>query len=257
MAWSRPALGISLPQIRGSVCLSGESPLRPDPMPLREALRGLRYALRRGGETLSDTMPLDALPKPAADLAGAVLHEMGNLARGVDDVASGLAKSVLGGGGTSSATLHDMADGTGAETRFAIAVYSALGAVLHRLGAPETFVSEAAARKAYARIDRSHHRWWGDAGTAADLTVGLLEARVIRGVTATETARVPAAALEPVALFAVMLWLQSERSEDDNEAALDAATDLAVALVGEVTIASAARDTDRIEALYTKFAAHV
>ena len=74
-------------------------------MPLREALRGLRFLLRRGGETLADTMSVETLPKPAADLAGAVLREVGGLARNVDEVASGLAKTILGGHAPQSATL--------------------------------------------------------------------------------------------------------------------------------------------------------
>ena len=46
-------------------------------MPLREALRGLRFLLRRGGETIVDTLNVETLPKPASDLAGAVLRENG------------------------------------------------------------------------------------------------------------------------------------------------------------------------------------
>ena len=39
--------------------MSRHAPLRPDPMPLREALRGLRFMLRRGGETLAETITMD------------------------------------------------------------------------------------------------------------------------------------------------------------------------------------------------------
>ena len=217
-------------------------------MPLREALRGLRFMLRRGGETLVETMTLQGLPKPAADLAGAVLREVGGIARNVDEIASGLAKTVLSGQEPQSLTLSDLSRGHGGDAQFGAAVYVALRSVLRRLGAPWVFVSEAAARHAYGI---------GDHADAATLTINLLNARVVRGTTAQEAARVPGSALEPVAIFAVLLWLQSTRSEDENEAALDAATDLAVALAAEVDKACAARDTRRIAALYARYVSHV
>ncbi len=231
-------------------------PIPPDPMPLREALRGLRFLLRRGGETLADTMSVETLPKPAADLAGAVLREVGGLARNVDEVASGLAKTILGGHAPQSATLDVLSTTHDASAQFAAAVYVALRRVLRRLGAPGVFVSEAAARAAF---DRHAAQQVDDAiaGDAARLTIDLLDARVVRGATAGEAAHVPGAALEPVAIFAVMLWLQSARSEDDNEAALDAATDLAVAVAAEVAAACASRDIGRIGSLYERLVAHV
>jgi hypothetical protein len=223
-------------------------------MPLREALRGLRFMLRRGGETLADTMSVESLPKPAADIAGAVLREVGGLARNVDEVASGLAKTILGGHAPQSATLDALSSTQDAGAQFAAAVYVALRSVLRRLGAPGVFVTEAGARAAFDR----HAARPGDAvGNAARLTVDLLDARVVRGATAGEAAHVPGAALEPVAIFAVMLWLQSARSDEDNEAALDAASDLAVAVAAEVAAACASRDIGRIGALYAKLVAHV
>ena len=236
--------------------MTSQSPIRPDPMELREALRGLRHMLRRGGETLRETVSMDALPGPAADLAGSVLREVEALAKGVDHMASGLAKTVLGGADYPSSSLHDLAARHDAEARFAAAVYAALRDVLHRLGAPGTFVSEAGARKAYARIASSEPPTT-TARLAASLTIDLIDERVLRGATAEEAARVPGAALGPVALFAVMLWLQSERSEDENEAALLAATDLAVALAADVAKACADRDAAKLEALYAEFASRV
>lgn len=228
--------------------MSRQGPFHPDPMPLREALRGLRFMLRRGGETLAETIGIEGIPKPAADLAGVVLREMGDLARNVDEIASGIAKTVLGGEDKPSVTLDGLARDGAAAAHFAAAVYVALRSVLRRLGAPGVFVSEAAARRAWGQ---------GQGSDAAALTIRLLEARVVRGTTAQEAARVPGSALEPVAVFAVMLWLQSTRSDDENEAALDAATDLAVALAPEVAEASVARDAARMAALYARYAAHV
>lgn len=217
-------------------------------MPLREALRGLRFLLRRGGETLAETISLEALPRPAAALAGAVLREMGGVARSADELASGLAKSVLGAPALPSLTLDALAGDEDGGAQFAAAIYVALRSVLRRLGAPGVFVSEAAARHA-----------WGQGGKpdAATLALDLIEARVVRGATAPEAARVPGSALEAVAVFAVLLWLQSTRSDAEDDEALQAATDLAVALAPEIARAFADGDTPRIASLFARYAAHV
>lgn len=228
--------------------MSSHAPMRPDPMPLREALRGLRFMLRRGGETLAETITIDGLPKPAADLAGAVFREVGGIVRNMDEIASDIAKSLIGAQGQPALTLNALAADATADAHFGAAVYVALRSVLRRLGAPGVFVSEAAARRA----------WHADQMTdAAALTIRLLNERVVRGTTAQEAARVAGSALEPVAIFAVMLWLQSTRTDDENEAALDAATDLSVALALEVGQACAARDAARIAALFARYASHV
>lgn len=228
--------------------MSSQSPLRPDPMPLREALRGLRFLLRRGGEALAETIPIETLPKPAADLAGAVLREVEGIARSMDELASGFVQSVLGGAEPQSVTLDGLNAGQGGAAQFGAAVYVALRSVLHRLGAPGVFVSESAARSAWGE---------GRKTDAATLTLNLMDARVVRGPTAEEAARVPGSALEPVAIFAVLLWLQSTRSEEENEEALQAAADLAVALAPDVARACAERDRAAIAELYDRYAAHV
>jgi hypothetical protein len=232
--------------------VSRQSPIRPDPMPLREALRGLRFLLRRGGQTLVETVDVDVLPKPFAAFAGTVLREMGGLARNVDEVASGFAKTVLGGNASHNVSLIDPATGPDADAQFAAAVYVALGTVLGRLGAPGVFISEAAARSVFAELMAQ------DAPkSAAQLTLDLLDARVIRGVKGREAARVPGAVIEPVAVFAVLLWLQANRTDDEHAAALEAATDMAVVLAADINTAFAARDTVAIHELYQRYAAHV
>ncbi len=225
-------------------------------MPLREALRGLRHLLRRGGQALRDTAPADSLPRPAAEIAKAVLREADQFVQGVDAMASGIAKSVLGGGATSALMLHELGQDEGAQARFAAAVYQALSSVLRRLGAVEAFVSEVAARRAFAAVTEDA-TGQDDARTAAGLVIGLLEVRVIRDSAAALDSRVAPADIEPVAIFAVMLWLLSERSEQENQAALESATDLAVALSDEVVSGCRARDAAKIEALLRTYACHV
>lgn len=230
--------------------------IRPDPMPLREALRGLRFMLRRGGETIVETMAVETLPKPVSTLAGAILNKVGGLARNVDEAASGFAKSVLGGHGAQNLTLQDLSMAGRTEAELAAAVYVALSTVLGRVGAPDVFVSEAAARIVFAQAV-AYSGIGSTTATAARLTLDLLDARVIRGTTAHEAAQVQGAALEPVAIFAVILWLQSTRSDDENAEALEAAADLAVVLAQDVAKACSVRDAAKLEALYVKFASHV
>lgn len=229
----------------------------PDAMPLRDALRGLRHAVRRGGETLLDVMPVDQLPRPAAELAGMVLREVGDFAKGVNEVASGIARFALGanesphGLPTQPLKLRD-----GAEDAFAQGVYAALRLVLRRLNAPSVYISETAARLAYLGLTDDQRRG-SDAAVAAALSLALAQAKVMRGTSAQDAAHVPGNSLEHTAILAVMLWMQSNRSEADDEAALGSATGLAVAVATEADAAFVAQDSSRLAALYAEFAAHV
>jgi hypothetical protein len=227
-----------------------------DAMPLREALRGLRFFLLRGGETIAETLGVESLPKPAANLAGVVLREVDELARAVDGIASGVAKTVLGGHEPQTAPLDDLLAKPKSAAVFAAALYAALSSVLRRLGAASVFISEQTARNTIENL--SHPELTeASADLAARLSLALLEARVIRGTTAQPKALVSAEAIEPVSMFAVMLWIQSERSEAENLAALNAATDMAVALEPEVSAAFSERDLDRIKRLYIRYVPHV
>lgn len=224
-------------------------------MPLREALRGLRHVLRKGGQTLADTVATDGMPKPAAILANSMLREAEGILRNIDSLTSGLAKTVLGGDIPKTVHLAELSSAKDADIQFSKAVYVALRSVLDQVGAPDVFISEAAARGVYQHAaQRAGDR---PATLAANLTLELLSARVVRGTTAQEAARVPGAALEVVAVFAVLLWLQSDRSDLENTSALEAATDLSIAFAGEIAKACANKNVDEIAALYEKFAAHV
>ena len=228
----------------------------PDAMPLRDALRGLRHAVRLGGETLLDVMPVGSLPRPAVQLVGAVLHEVGAFAKGVNDVASGLAHLALGGSAKSQGSLQDLTLRLGAEDSFAIGIYAALRAVLRHLNAPSAYISETAARSAYLALT-PQQRLESDASMAAALSLALAEAKVLRGLSAADAARVAGQSLDHIAIFAVMLWLQSNRSEAEDEKALEAATDLAVALAVEADAAFTAEDTTALATLYAEFASNV
>ncbi|VDC30672.1 hypothetical protein [Pseudogemmobacter humi] len=223
-----------------------QAPFLPDPVPLREALRGLRHLLRRGGETLRDTITgtgmTEALPRPAASLAQSVLREAEGIARQMDEAASDLAKTVLGGADLSAdARLSDLDTGPA----FAAVIYLALARVLDRLGIRPAFISESAALRALSATSPGAD----DAGTAARLTRALLDSRVIRDIGPEAGAETGA-----IAVFAVMLWLQSGRGDGDDTDALAAAADLARALAPEI---AAAGDEAALAQLYRSWAPHV
>jgi hypothetical protein len=225
-------------------------------MPLRGALRALRHVVRRGGEALIETLPVDSLPGPTAVVAEKVLREVEEIARGLDEAASGLAKRVIGGTGAQPPALGLAPDPRQAAT-FAAAAYAALRAALKRIGAGGAFVSEAAARTSYLALPRD--RAATEADRAADLALALLAARVVRDAPAHPAARVGAADVPGVAVFAVLLWLVAPRAADEaeGEAALDAAVDLTVAIADDVAAACAARDRARLAALFAEFADNV
>lgn len=231
-------------------------PLRPDPMPLREALRGLRHVLRKGGEALRDSVTPESLPRPAADVAGGVLREVEHLARGVDEVTSGVLKRVLGGRVAPGVSLRELAEGDAAAAVFGAAVHAALERALERLGAGGAFVSEATARAVWASAGPDVPGRTPEDG-AARLTLRLVGARPVRGISADAALRVATDKLVPVAVFAVMLWLLSDRPEGEDTAALEASIDLAVALAADVSQAVADGDPEPLAALYAEFAAHV
>jgi hypothetical protein len=227
-----------------------------DAMPLRDALRGLRHAVRRGGESLLDAMPVGQLPSPAAELAGAVLREVGVFAKDVNEMASGLARFALGASDRPHGSLQQLTGREGDEDAFARGVYAALRFVLRRLDAPSVYISETAARLAYLGLTPDQ-RLGSDAAVSATLSLAIADAKVMRGTSAEDAAHVPGNSLEYTAIFAVMLWLQSNRSESEDEAALISATDLAVAVATEASAAFAASDTELLAGLYAEFAAHV
>lgn len=228
----------------------------PDATPLREALRGVRFLLRRGGSTVAETITFDALPDPAAGVARRVLREVEGIARSVDEVASAAAKTVLGSHDNPSDTLGRMVGHANAAAEFGRAIYLALDAVLQRMKAGDAFVSELAARACFAAWSRDHPD--GEpADWAAELTLRLLDARVIRGAVPDRTDPAPVRGIEAVALFAVLLWLQSDRSDSENEAALEAAADIALARAAEVEATVRSRDKALVAALYRRYVAHV
>lgn len=220
-------------------------PASPDLAALRDALRGLRFVLRRGGERISEA-PIPALPAPAGQFAEVALRHGGELVKEVDRIASAVAKSLLSSGLESDARMSKIVAGHNSAELFATASYAALRRALDRLGAGDALISESAARSAYLQA-APLIGVQSEAEVAAELTVQLLDLDEIRG--ATEMA--------PLAIFAMLLWLQSDRPEAEDRASFEAAVDLAHAIRQDVLSACKARDQSRLSALYSEFIDHV
>lgn len=231
----------------------------PDPMAVREALRVLRHGFRRSRKVLRETVPVEALPEPAAQFARGVLSGLDKLAGEVDQATTEVARRLLSDGGHPVPALQDLGTGPEAEMVFAEALYSALRSVLRRLGDPDAFVSEAVARRAYiGSATANPDRWHGRPGeAAADMALRLLAAQVVRGLSPEIEADLGKEAAAPVAVFAAILWMMSDWAEEDSEEALEASADLSLALAPEISAAASARDRNRLARLFEQFASHV
>jgi hypothetical protein len=229
----------------------------PDPMPLREVLRGLRHTMRRSRRALRETVSADALPGPAALIAGPVLDGLDTLAGSMDAAGTDLAKRLLGGEAHRVPGFEALTADPGQEEAFAEATYAALRGALHRMGDGDAFVSEAAARRAYAAVVRTGRSAEDAALTAADLALALIVGEAVRDVAAGPALRVAVDRIAPVAAVAAVLWLLADREGADADGALDAATDIAVALSDEIAPAAEARDRTRLARLLGEFASHV
>ena len=221
----------------------------PDAMPLREALRGMHHVLRRGGETLRETVQPGLLPAPAEHIAGVVLGGCEILARGMNDAAVGLARKVLVPVGEPRPMLQHI----GTDAAFASTFYAALRSVLAHLGADRVFASEAAARRAYQQTAADP----SVPDHAAALMLALLQVRVLRDASAAKAGRMHGAGADAAVVFAVLLWLQSDRPETEDDAALISAADLSVALAAEIAAACGAADAAALAVLFRDWAKHV
>lgn len=227
--------------------MPGDAHSLPKTTAVREALRSVRHLLRRVNASIR--VPAEGLPKPAADIANAAVRQLGAIANDMDEVASGFARRALGGEPPPHPTLHEIA-GAGADSAFAAACYAGLKRVLQRAGIKNAFVSELAARRAFRDLMESGVA--SDAALAGELTIRLLDAKVIRNPVDNQ-GEDPSA----VALVAVMLWLLSDRPAEEDEEALKSAFDVAVGLRADINGAVSRRDTVVLGNLYADFAANI
>ncbi len=220
---------------------------RLDAAPIKDVARSLRFVAERGGRTLKQALPLDALPEPAARLAEGAFATVERLGATAGRGVSGLAHSLLDPDGPPPPLTTDAAD---AEARFATAMHAGLTRALAQLGATEALVSEAAAERAWRQV-MAAGPGADEAAAAAALHQALLAVGAVREVDWPEDATLPLADARGLALFAVLLAMQGDPGDFDNRVA--AATDIALALRADIGTA----DPARLAALFAEFHDHV
>ena len=230
---------------------------QPDPLPLREGLRRLRYIVRRGGETARDVARGAMKPNDtciASRFGSAMITEIERIAEGFDQVAKRAARRAFGHEEDLTTTLDDLHGSVSSAPFLASTLYTAINLVLKHIGAESLFVSELSAREAMRQWQAMPGRQQaGDARLAAWLANQLLGHQVIRGSYINAHCVVAADLVKPVAIFAVMLWLLVVRSPEESEAALISAADIATAIADRIGPVFAADDEADLVALLEKY----
>jgi hypothetical protein len=222
-----------------------------DFLPIREALRMMRHGFRRSGRVVKRASRSVGGYMPFPRFAETVFSEFEVAAKDVDRVTSSLGRKFLHGA-TADRKPHKDAFSNRDENELGSVAYAALVSILRHVSLNDVYVSEAAARRIFAEVlNRSDSAKDRD---ASSLFFGLLDGRVIgHGVGAGSGGRISAA----VAIFALLLWLQSDCSDPYEGEALFAAADLAVALKSDLAAAIAARDEQHVSKLLDEFSPHV
>ena len=220
-----------------------------DAAPLKDMVRGLRFAAERGGQALRLALPLDALPRPAARLAdgavSAVLHLGAQTARGV----SGMARALVG----TDAPPPPLTDRKAAAVaqRFATATHDGLCRALSHLGADAALIAETPARRIWKEVF-AHGPQGSEAATAAELFLALDNAGLVRDIVWPDPSPLSTAEARPIALFGVLLAMLDDPA--DFHSRLLPAVDLSLALRSDI---AAAQDANSLCALFDDFRHHV
>jgi hypothetical protein len=183
-----------------------------------------------------------------------MFEEFEGVVKDVDRFASNVGRKLLKG-----STEEILATAASLQTSdndtLAKVAYSALCSILRHLGNSEAYVSEAAAHKAFEMVTaRAELR---QSETAAALLLTLLDGKVIVGSADAAEIGAPKASTEAIAVFALLLWMQSDCDDPLSGEALYAACDLSFALRDEISIRVEGRDKTAIAGLFEEFSPHV
>lgn len=201
---------------------------------------------------MQETAPTK-LPPPASRIASSALREMGLLARSIDQMVSSVVHTVFGEVRLGSHKLQDMMASGGQSEEFSAVFYETMKIVLGRLGASRALVSQSAGRKAFGQVTSR------DAPElfAAQLTLRLLREEPIRIDDLDAYSPVSKETVAQVAIFSVLLYLLSDRDDEDCGKMIEAATDLATALQNEITQACQTQDGVALSSFFGRYAPHV
>jgi hypothetical protein len=104
-------------------------------------------------------------------------------------------------------------------------------------------------------LDTSQHL--SGTNVAAKLTFAMIDTQVLQGPINSIDPNLSGDEPAAIAIFAVLLWLQSPRDEADQEIALMSAIDLSLVIAQQIVTACKARDASALSALYAKYADNV
>ena len=224
---------------------------RIDLLPVRETFRALRYRFRQNGRFIRRLTKKFRSKVPFPSAAGKMYEQFEGVVKDVDKFASNVGRKLLKG-----STEEILATAASLQTSdndtLAKVAYSALCSILRHLGSSEAYVSEAAAHKAFEKVNARVDLRQSEIAAAALLT--LLDEKVI-----VRSAGIDALNLstEAIAVFALLLWMQSDCDDPLSGEALYAACDLSLALRDEVLIRVEGRDKTAIAGLFEEFSPHV
>lgn len=223
---------------------------RLDTAPLKDVARSLRFVAERGGRTLQKSLPLDALPDPAARVADAAIATVLKVGQEAERGVSAFAHALLDRDEPPPPLDHPEEEAT--ESRFAAAAHDGLRDALARLGAESSLVSEMAARRAWRAVQQDGPAR-KDSETAAVLLLALDRVTVVReAVWQSGTTPAPDEAAR-TATFAVLLAMLADPA--GYRALLPAVVDIALALRADIV--AAGDDPASLAALFDEFRDHV
>lgn len=227
---------------------------RIDLLPVRETFRALRYRFRQNGRLFRRLTQKLRAKMPFPNAAGKVYEEFEGVVKDVDTFASNVGRKLLKGSTDEILSTPASLQASDNDTLAKVA-YSALCSILRRLGGKEAYVSEAAAHKAFEKVNaRAELR---QSETAAALLLTLLDEKAVTYPLRPAGAETPNPASEAIAVFALLLWMQSDCDDPLSGEALFAACDLSAALKDDIEDRVKERDAAGIAALFEEFSPHV
>lgn len=227
---------------------------RPDRLVLREALRGLRYTVHTGGRRVLNHLSTASAGHTPALPGRHLLCDVENTAARLEAFGSDTMRFLLCEHTPSSRSMQALYELGFEEKQFARVVYDNLGLFLQQLGIRHAIVSELAARQAHRRLpsnllDLAEHE------AAAVIAFSLVDAGVIReGPVGLKSLR---SRETDLAIAALLFWLLSNRSPEEDDQTRLAAADMAVAVGDEIVAALRQKDQTALSALFEELAPHV
>ena len=221
-----------------------------DLLPVRETFRALRHRARQNGRLIKRASKILSARVPFPETADKVFTEVECVVKSFGRSASNLGRRLLRGS-TPEILATSVSLQSSDDSKLAKVAYSALSSIIAHLGIKAAYVSESAARHAFQKVGgRAELR---QSETAARLLLTLLEENV---VVCPETP-LDGGPPQPVIVFALLLWLQSDCDDPYSGEAIFAASDLSVALSRDIMDSVGRRDENAIISLFEEFSPHV